>query len=32
MHMTIFFLLLIAHVLVDYYFQSGKMAEKNRPA
>lgn len=27
MYTTVFFLLLIAHVLADYYFQSGKMTE-----
>jgi len=30
MYTTVFFLLLIAHVLADYYFQSGKMVERKQ--
>jgi len=30
MYTTVFVLLLIAHVLADYYFQSGKMVEKKQ--
>jgi len=30
MYTTVFFLLLIAHILADYYFQSGKMVERKQ--